>query len=215
LSAMAARLNDVSSKAYALASAIHVSTFIAPYPVEVFEARSREAIAAASDVDDAYLQLFLRFAVGWDEFHRGRLARANEAVGGILAMGRRMNDPRSIGFGMTLRTWCALISDDYEAVLNFAETVMSIASTPFDREGAKSGKFCALVLLRRPDAFPMLRDWMDQCVANDWFSYLTGADGIWGVALVLHGEVGKGIRWMEQSILKREREGYRAAADWC
>jgi AAA ATPase domain len=214
LSAMAARLNDESSKAYALASAIHVSTFIAPYPVEIFEARSREAIAAASDVDDAYLQLFLRFAVGWDEIHRGRMARANEAVEGIMAMGRRMNDPRSIGFGMTLRTWCALINDDYGAVLKFAETVMSIASTPFDREGAKSGKFCALVLLRRPDAFPMLRDWMDECVANDWFSYLTGADGIWGVALVLHGEIGKGIRWMEQSILKREREGYRAAADW-
>jgi hypothetical protein len=34
------------------------------------------------------------------------------------------------------------------------------------------------------------------------------------MALVLHGEISEGIRWMEQSISKREQEGYRAAADW-
>jgi predicted ATPase len=56
LSAMAARLQDVRSRTYALASAIHISTIIAPDPVEIFEAASREAIAAVSEVNDAYLQ---------------------------------------------------------------------------------------------------------------------------------------------------------------
>ncbi len=59
LSAMAARLGDLGSTAYALVSAIHTSTIIAPYPIEIFEALSREAITAASNVNDAYLQNFL------------------------------------------------------------------------------------------------------------------------------------------------------------
>jgi hypothetical protein len=211
---MAARLHDARSTAYALASTLHISTIIAPKAVDIFEALSREAIAAASNVNDAYLQCFLRFVVGWEEFHRGRMAKAHEAAEALMAVGRGMNDPRSIGFGLQLQAWIALTSNDYLAALDFAETGGTIARTPFDRATSNNGKIAALVLLRRREAFPMLRDWMDQCATNGWHYHRNGAEGIWGVALVLRGEIGGGIRWLEQSILRREREGYRAAADW-
>lgn len=214
LSAMAARLQDGASKAYALASAIHGQTFISPTSVDIFEALCREAIAAASNVDDPYLQCFIRFAVGWDEFHRGRMIKAHEAAAELMAAGQRMNDPRSAGFGMYLRSWIALVSDDYGAALNFAETAYSFGRAPHEREGAALAKAAALVLLRRPEAFPMLRELMDQYRTNGWHWFLTAADGIWGVALVMQGEIGGGIRWMEQSISRRDQEGYRTAADW-
>ena len=67
----------------------------------------------ASTVDDVYLQYFIQFAIGWVEFHRGRVAKAQQAAQELLAVGRRMNDPRSIGFGMQLLGWIALASDDY------------------------------------------------------------------------------------------------------
>jgi hypothetical protein len=122
LSAMAERLGDAGSKAYALVSAIHASTIIAPYTVEIFEALSREAITAASSVNDAYLQNFLRFVVGWEQFHRGRMVQAHEAAEDLMDVGRRMNDPRSTGLGMALKAFIALTSDDYVAALDFAET---------------------------------------------------------------------------------------------
>ena len=102
LSAMAAKLHDVSSRAYALASHIIVSTIIAPNCVEVFEAVSCEASTAASNVNDAYLQCFLRYVLGWEEIHRGRMAKARQAAEELMAVGQRMNDPRSIGFGRQL-----------------------------------------------------------------------------------------------------------------
>ena len=55
---------------------------------------------------------------------------------------------------------------------------------------------------------------MDQCTANDWGYSLAGTEGIYGVALVLHGDVGAGIRWIKQAISRREQEGYRTLADW-
>jgi len=85
-----------------------------------------------------------------------------------MAVGRRMNAPRSIGYAVGLETWIELASDDYQVALNLAETALSIARTPFDQTTAETGRLVALVLLRRPGALPMLRDWMHRCAANSW-----------------------------------------------
>jgi class 3 adenylate cyclase len=214
LTAAAFRLRDAKSMAYALGSALQISTTISPKSVDVFEALSHEAIAAASSIDDPYLQVMIQGIVGWDEIHRGRMARALIAAEELIAVGRRMNDPRSIGFGMQLQGWIALTSDDYEGAVNFAETAISVACAPYDRVSAKNIKTAALVLLRRPEAFQTLQDFMDHCEVNGWGWVLAAADGMWGIALVVHGEIGEGIRWIRESILRREQEGYRVAADW-
>ena len=188
---MAARLRDARSTAYALASAIHVSTLISPKPIETFEALSCEAITIASSVDDPYLQCFIRFVVAWEEFHRGRMAKAHQGAEELIAVGRKMNDPRSIGWGMALGAWVALTSDDYLAALNFSETSMNIALTPYDRGTAKASKIAALVLLRRKEAFLTLRDFMGECSTNGWHWFTASTDGLWGVALVVRGEIGR------------------------
>jgi hypothetical protein len=71
-----------------------------------------------------------------------------------------------------------------------------------------NAKVNALVLLRRPEAEPMLRDLRDRCTTNGWLYALSTTDTTWGVTLVLQGEIGAGIRWIERAILAREREGY-------
>jgi hypothetical protein len=55
---------------------------------------------------------------------------------------------------------------------------------------------------------------MALCAANNWQQHLAGLDGVFGVALVINGRIGEGIRWLEQAILRREREGFRVCADW-
>jgi hypothetical protein len=105
LTGMAVRLGDTRSKAYALGSEIVVSAIYSPKPVALFETLSGEAIAAASSIDDRYLQAMVRGAVGWDEIHRGRMPKMHEAAEKLMAVGRRMNDPRSTGYGLFLRAW--------------------------------------------------------------------------------------------------------------
>jgi len=213
LSAMAARLRETISRAYALGSAIHLSTIIAPYSVEVFEELSREAMIAASTINDAYLSFFLRYAVGWAECHRGRMAKAHEAAEELMAAGRQINDPRSIGYGMRLHAFVALVSGDYDAALNFAETGMGIACTPWDQALLETQKVGAFVLLRRPQSVQMLQDFSDKCATNGWHQMASGADIVRGVTLAINGKIGAGIRSMQQAILRREQEGYQTAAD--
>jgi hypothetical protein len=105
---LADRLNDKRARTYSLVSAIHVSTHIAPYSLEVFEALSREITEEASIMDDAYLQYFWRGVEMWEEIFRGRMARARQATEEMMATGQRMNDPRPTGFAMQNQAWIRL-----------------------------------------------------------------------------------------------------------
>jgi class 3 adenylate cyclase len=213
LSAIAARLGDASSTAHALASDMFVSLQIAPYPYEVFQEISRDAIVAASNADDRYLQTFIRNLVSWEEGFRGHFTKQHEMAEELMAVGRRMNDPRSIGLGMTARAWAALSTTDYAAALDFAQTSIGMALAPFDREGANNVRVNALAALGRPEALPMLREFRDRCTANGWNWVRVFTDGSWGVTLVVRGEVGAGIRFLEQAISAADREGFGFLAD--
>ena len=75
-SRMANRLGESSSRAYSLAGEIHVSTMIGPKPFPEFERLKDEAIKTASETTDTYIQSWIRFVIGWQEFHRGRITHA-------------------------------------------------------------------------------------------------------------------------------------------
>jgi hypothetical protein len=64
---MATKLGDSRSIAYTTCMDLFASTTIAPVPIEIFEARSRDAIAAAAELNDD-IQSTVRFIIGWMNF---------------------------------------------------------------------------------------------------------------------------------------------------
>ena len=214
-SPMADRLADSRSKAYSLAAEIHVSTIVAPKPLDQYEKLKREAIEAASNTTDVYIQSWIRWAIGWEEFHRSRIIHARKSAHELMQVGQALNDPRSTGQGLNLLTWIALVSDSYAEALEYSEQSLAVAIAPLDKIGATGGKGCALVLLRRTEeGAALLEDHRRGCVADGNLYTLAGSDAIIGVCKALQGNIKDGIRIIEEAILKREREGYRDAADW-
>jgi hypothetical protein len=139
-SPIANRLADSRSKAYSLAGKIHLSTIIAPKPLNEFEVLKREAIKAASGTADAYIQNWTRFVIGWEEFHRGRMTKARDMAQELKQVGRLLGDPRSTGLGLALMTWIALVADSYAEALEYSEQSLRLAVTHFDRSTAVIGK---------------------------------------------------------------------------
>jgi hypothetical protein len=132
LFAMAARIGGTPAAAYALTSGIFLSAFFDPESAETCEANAARAISAAGEVDDPYLQYILRCAIGLDQVQRGRATKAMDVADDLLAVGRRINDARSIGLGMALKAIVAMVGDDYERTLEFAESGIAMARTPAD-----------------------------------------------------------------------------------
>ena len=214
LSAMARRLGDPKSLAYALVSELSASTYCAPTPIEVFQSKRREAEAALANVNDAYLQNFYSAILGWDEVNRGRVVEAREAAERLVAIGVSTNDPRSLGYGTAMKALIALVSDDYEQALEISELALNVSRAPFERAIATSARNSALVLLNKRGAINEVERYMALCEENGWTLFLAGPDNLVGVALALNGRIDEGLRHIEEAIARRENEGYRAAADW-
>lgn len=51
-----------------------------------------------------------------------------------MAFGREREDPRALGTALWLLGWLAIIAQDYEAALAYAEECLRIALTPLDRQ---------------------------------------------------------------------------------
>ena len=214
-SRMADRLGDSRSRAYSLTGDIWVSTYCAPKTLLEFETLKREAIKAASDTTDAFIQCTARWVIGWEELLRGRMTEAREAARELMQVGRMLDDPRSTGLGLWLLSTIALAADSYTEALEYSEQSLQVAVTALDRMVAGEIKGCALVLLRRTEeGAALLEENRQRCIANGYLAGVVASAGILGVCRVLQGNIALGIHFIEEAILRREKEGFRDAADW-
>jgi tetratricopeptide (TPR) repeat protein len=214
-SLIADRLADSRSKAYSLVGAIHVSTLVAPKPLNEFEILKREAIKAASETADAYIQSWNRFVIGWEEIHRGRINDARDTAHELMQVGQQLDDPRSTGLGLVLLAWISWASDSFAEALEYSERAIAAAVTPWDRTLALVAKGGALVSLRRIDEGEKLLEESDRrCIADGDLIQSRGSIIPLGVCKVLQGDIGGGIRRLEEAVSINEKEGYRAVADF-
>ena len=214
-SQIADRLGDSRSEAYALAGEIIVSTVFAPKLLHEFEILKRNAIQAASDTTDAYIQNWTRWVIGWEETHRGRMNNARDSARELLELGRLLNDPRSTGFGLNLLSLVAMLSDSYAEALEFCEQALSLAVTPWDRAAATVAKGCALTLLRRTEeANRCLQEQCHRIAIEGDFYTLVGVDPMIGLCKILEGNMAEGIHLIEELISRQDQKGYRGSANW-
>ena len=212
---MAERLGDETSIAYMLANDILVSIVVDPKPAHQFECLKAQAIEMTSRTTDPYLQAWTRYAIGWNEMHRGRMNHARAMARELLEAGARMNDPRSIGFGLWILAWVSLLADSYSEALDYSEQALTVAVAPVDRTVAIGAKGCALVLLRRvEEGRKLIEEWHRRCLGDGNFCAATFARGFDGLSKVLQGRLAEGILCIEESISALDREGYKTAADW-
>ena len=213
LSAMAARLGNAPAIAYAHTMRIHISTFLGPAWGEDFDATASAAIAAAAHVNDPYLQYFVGYAIGFVELSRGRVAGALGAAEEIFSIGRKLDDPRSISWGMLLKSFVASFTGDFTQALECSEIGISMARTPSDTVLNEYGVAAALISLDRPEAKAKLEAFRSRRRADGSLLFLAGTDGFWGIALVMQGYLGAGIGWIEAAIARGEEDGLKNA-DW-
>ena len=212
---MAERLGDSLSMAYALAGQIIVSAIFAPKSLHEFEKLKRDAIQASSNTSDAYIQNWTRWVIGWDAMHRGRINDARDSARELIQIGRKLNDPRSTGFGLNLLGHVAIACDSFADALEYSDQSLSVAVTGWDRVAASIAKGMALALLRRTEeAEKLLQEQGHRIGLDGDFYCLAAVEPMLGVCTLLRGDFAGGIGLLEKSISRRDSEGYRFMANW-
>jgi hypothetical protein len=153
--------------------------------------------------------------IGFEEAVRGRMNDARDAARELMQVGRLLNDPRSTVVGLCLLSIIALWSGSYAEALEYSEQSLAVAVTPVDRNFSTAFKLYAMVALRRTEEGAMLLEaYRRRCVADGLIEQLNRTDTIFGVCKILQGNIGDGLRLIEEAILRREKEGFLDMADW-
>jgi hypothetical protein len=58
----------------------------------------------------------------------------------LMQVGRRLNDPHSVGLGLGLLTWICVASASYAEALEYSDQSLAAAVTPADRYSALAGR---------------------------------------------------------------------------
>jgi hypothetical protein len=215
LSSMAKIVCDDASTVYAFTAKVFAETILGPVGADELAAEVGPMMAAALRSHDGYLSIWLHWVLGWDALHRGLILDCYSYARKLIEIGRRLDDPRALSFGLWLMGYAAVVLDDHPAALRYAEESLDGVKTPFDRNGATSVKAIALVMLRRLDeGGPILQQCRQDNTASGQHYQNVGLDAFWGVVLVLRGSFGAGIRQIKKIIAEQELKGYQAAADW-
>ena len=214
LAALAGRLGDAKSRAYALASELALSCYYRPLSSEEFEARQHMAEEALDHFDDAYLANFLTAYVGWNELTRGRVPRAVAAADRIIESGVARNDPRSLGYGLAMKALIAMVSYDYAKALVFADQALAVSRAEFEKAIAMSARCGAIVPLGVAGARAEVEAYVASCAARGWTLFRSGPETILGVAYALEGRIGESLRRIEAIIRDLEARGNATYAGW-
>lgn len=214
MAAMVERLDDPSSRAYALVTDIALSCHYRPYPVEVFTAKRHEAEEVLSHVDDAYLQNYLFAYLGFDRVCRGLVTEANELADGMVAWGTARHDPRSLGYGTAMKALVALCTDDYTTALQKSEEALGLARVEWERAIALASRNAALIALGVPGAAEEAEAYLAESERNDWTMMASGPEAMLGIAKLMRGDITDGILHLQRTVARREAEGDQTGANW-
>ncbi len=214
LTAMAERLGDPASRAYAMVNELSVSIYFSPISNAEFEAKARVIEAELEKIDDAYIQNFYLATIGWNELTRGRVARAHATADKMIALGKKTNDPRALGYGTAMKALIAMVADDHEKALAIAEEAHKASKVEFERAIAEAARVSAMVPTETPGAIEIIEAHIANCNEHGWTLFTMGPATMLGVAYALRGRIADGLRQIERAVQKRTDEGTKVSADW-
>ncbi len=164
------------------------------------ERYGQRALESARRLNDVYLASKCLLALGNYAAMLGRPSEAREVARRLVELGRGAGDPRTTAMGLYALAFADACDERFEEAIANAEGSLRLSPDPVDRLTARGAKGTALALMGRSrEALEILGDVRRETVAGGFLSLLLGIDIPYGIAMVLTGDVGAGVRWIEEA----------------
>ena len=143
------------------------------------------------------------------------MLQAREIALEAIAIGRKTGDPRSIGLGLSVLAFMALVLDNYAEAIQYSNEAIAVAVAPIDRETGVNMKGCALVFLQRfAEGVPLVEEFQKRCSADGDLYSMTSSNAAHALSVAMRGNISKGIQSLNELVRVQDRLGYRRASDW-
>jgi class 3 adenylate cyclase/tetratricopeptide (TPR) repeat protein len=201
LMAMALRLDDDRSKAYARAALVYANSVLAESDPEEIERYAEMGINEADRTEDAYLRALTRVSGAWHFFCRGLTERGRQLAVELQTRGRARGDPESAALGEWILGLLDNIDERYADALVHADECIRVSLTPLDREVGFLVKGFALVVSGNvSEGMKLLVEHRQRALASEFIFPRALTDPAVALGMVLEGDFSGGVRFLERSI---------------
>lgn len=127
--------------------------------------------------------------------HRGLTIEGTKWMERLMAFGREHQDPRPLGQAHLGLGWMHIMAEDYASALRYGLESMRSACTPQDRTVGKTVVGTSQLMLGRvAEGVKALEQQRAEADANNWRYTKLATDTLMGVAMLLRGELRRGVR---------------------
>ena len=212
--AMAERLNDKRSKAYARTMVIYAKSSAGQLSLEEAQHQKSLLVQESQGVNDPNLQIVALINSAWDHTQRGHTDLARAQLIELEARGRRTGDPRASGASLGFFGVIDIIDQRWDDAVRRGDECIRTALTPFDRElGVIVKGIAQLFRGQVREGAKVLSGLRERAIARDDMFTLDCVDPPLGVAKVLLGDFAGGIRAMAELLKRAANRNHRFGAD--
>jgi class 3 adenylate cyclase/tetratricopeptide (TPR) repeat protein len=213
--AVAERLNDDRSSAYARAAVLYSSTPLGLCPLDVAVRMGTQALAEAERAGDDHMRIWIYHFRAWDYLYRGMTKEARDCASKLIEAGRENGDRRALGLALWALGFINIVDERYDDALANAEECLEVCLTRHDHAaGSKVKAMASLLRDRTESSLHEIRKLSDEAQAEGWLYLDSATIGFVGVGLALTGHLSQGIRLLETCVSSLEKLGDRAQACW-
>ena len=153
-------------------------------------------------VDDPYIQYLVRSAIGYTELFRGHASKALAAAEEILSPGRKLDDPRSISWGM-FSSRLSLLRPPVSLRPSNSLRSGSRWRAPFRRRDQRVQPGGGPRFAGSPGSQRATRGVQKSSPGRGALFFLAGTEDYWALVILMQGNMGAGIHLIEEAIVGR------------
>ena len=172
---------------------------------------SETAFAAGGKVGDVWLASKALLGATLYFSVLGRPDEGRRSALRLMQYGRATNDPRPRAMALWSIAWVeSLYFNHAEAIVN-ADEAIAVGLSPIDHGAAMMGKAIALIMMgRAEEGAAIFRPLRQAMWDGGLLLALTAAEGPYGLAMILAGDIAGGVKWIEEAGRRVESWGFHA-----
>lgn len=170
-------------------------------------ATADRGVEIAERLGDVYLSSKCDYAFLMRLMFAGQFAEARQRAERMLALGRKAGDPRTMSMAFYSLAFLDAFSERYDDAIENAEEALRLSPDPLDKTVARMARGMALALMGKgEEALQDLSASRDAADSGGMGMLRTGIDMTLGAALMLTGELGRGLGQIEEARVRFQRE---------
>ncbi len=159
------------------------------------------ALEIAHGRNMAMLAILATLVLGFDRASRGLSSESRTIGRGLVSMGRNNKDRFAVAGGLNIMAWADLAEEEFDSCIQNAEESLRVSPSPVDKLSCRAAIGAATALMGKgQEGYEIIKAVRQEASDIGMFGIFLGVDIPFGAAIVLKGEMSRGIRWINKRI---------------